>query len=41
MFTRVVRSEGANHGIAAVSIDGGPESNVDFYAAARVDNVLM
>jgi O-glycosyl hydrolase len=30
-----------NHGIAAVSIDGGTEVNVDFYAATRADNVLL
>ncbi|WP_328296447.1 hypothetical protein OG389_00610 [Streptomyces sp. NBC_00435] len=29
-----------NHGIAAVSIDGGPETNVDFYAPTRMDNIL-
>lgn len=29
------------HGIAAVSIDGGPETNVDTYAATRADGVLL
>lgn len=29
------------HGIAAVSIDGGPETMVDLYAAARADQVLV
>jgi lysophospholipase L1-like esterase len=29
------------HGIAAVSIDGGAETNVDTYAAARADGVLL
>jgi len=29
------------HGIAAVSIDGGPETLVDTYAAVRADNVLL
>jgi hypothetical protein len=30
-----------NHGIAAVSIDGGAETNVDFYSATRTGNVLL
>jgi len=30
-----------NHGIAGVSIDGGAETNVDFYSAARADNVKV
>lgn len=30
-----------NHGIAAVSIDGGPETLVDFYSASRLDNILV
>ncbi len=30
-----------NHGIAAVSIDNGPETYVDFYSASRADNVLV
>ncbi|MDF2985960.1 MAG: hypothetical protein K0R50_1470 [Eubacterium sp.] len=30
-----------NHGIAAVSIDNGPEIYVDFYSAARTDNVQV
>lgn len=29
------------HGIGAVSIDGGPEINVDFYGPARTGNVLL
>lgn len=29
------------HGIAAVSIDGGPETTVDTYAASRADGVLL
>jgi len=29
------------HGIAAVSIDGGAETNVDTYAATRADGVLL
>lgn len=29
------------HGIAAVSIDGGPETNVDFYSATSVGNKLV
>ena len=31
----------SNHGIAAVSIDGGAENLVDFYAAARSDKALL
>jgi GH43 family beta-xylosidase len=41
---RQIRLYGAkanNHGIAAVSIDGGTEVNVDFYAATRSDNTLL
>lgn len=30
-----------NHGIAAVSIDNGRETYVDFYSANRADNVLL
>lgn len=30
-----------NHGIADVSIDGGAETNVDFYSATRTGNVLL
>jgi hypothetical protein len=30
-----------SHGIAAVSIDGGPETMVDLYAAARADQSLV
>jgi hypothetical protein len=29
------------HGIGAISIDGGPESTVDFFAASRAGNVQM
>lgn len=29
------------HGIAAISVDGGPETSVDTYAATRADNVLL
>jgi endoglucanase len=29
------------HGIAAVSVDGGPESDVDLYDATRVDQALV
>ncbi len=29
------------HGIAGVSIDGGPETNVDLYASSRAGNVLL
>ncbi|QHW32498.1 hypothetical protein GZH47_17900 [Paenibacillus rhizovicinus] len=34
-------SKDAHHGIAAVSIDGGAETNVDFYAVSRADNTLL
>ena len=34
-------AKAANHGIAAVSVDGGPETLVDFYRASRLDNLLM
>jgi|GEM_PF-2286324 len=30
-----------NHGIAAVSIDNGKETNIDYYSSDRKDNVLM
>lgn len=30
-----------SHGIAAVSIDGGPESKIDFYATSRADMSLV
>ncbi len=30
-----------HHGIAAVSIDGGAEVDVDFYASSRADNTLI
>jgi hypothetical protein len=29
------------HGIAAVSVDGGPELDIDLYAATRVDQALL
>jgi hypothetical protein len=29
------------HGIAAISVDGGPETTVDTYAPTRADNVLL
>ena len=29
------------HGIGAISIDGGPETMVDFFAASRSGNTLM
>src|SRR5437763_6564513 len=29
------------HGIGAVSLDGGPEVNIDFFAAVRAGNVLL
>jgi hypothetical protein len=32
---------GPQHGIGAISIDGGPESTVDFFAANRAGNVAM
>jgi endoglucanase len=31
----------SHHGIAAVSVDGGPESDVDLYAATRADQALL
>ncbi len=31
----------AHHGIGAVSIDNGAESNIDYYAAARQDQALL
>ncbi len=30
-----------HHGIATVSIDGGSEVDVDFYASSRGDNTLV
>jgi hypothetical protein len=30
-----------HHGIAAVSVDGGPEQKIDYYASARADNVAL
>jgi O-glycosyl hydrolase len=32
-------STGPDHGIAAMSIDGGPENEVDLYSATRVDQI--
>ncbi len=37
----IYASKASHHGIAAVSIDGGAETDVDFYAATRQDNVLI
>jgi len=34
-------SRAPSNGIAAVSIDGGAETNLDLYAASRLDNVLV
>ena len=34
-------AKASSHGIAAVSIDGGPATNVDFYASSRSDKVLV
>jgi len=31
----------SHHGIGAVSIDGGPESDVDFYSATRLEQALV
>lgn len=38
---KVYGSRASSYGIAAVSIDGGPEKMVDLYSARRVDNVLL
>jgi hypothetical protein len=38
---RLYGAKAPNHGIAAVSIDGGTEVNVDFYATSRTDNTLL
>jgi hypothetical protein len=38
---RVYASMAANSGILAFSVDGGPETYFDSYAASRVDNVLL
>lgn len=34
-------STGPDHGIAAMSLDGGPENEVDLYTPARADNVQI
>lgn len=34
-------SKASNHGIAAVSIDGGAETDLDYYASARQDGILL
>jgi autotransporter-associated beta strand protein len=34
-------AKNSNHGIAAVSLDGGPETLVDCYAASRADKILL
>jgi len=34
-------AQAAWHGIAAVSIDGGPETEVDYYSSTRQDDVLL
>jgi len=38
---RFYASLASHHGIAAVSIDGGPESDVDLYSATRQDQALI
>jgi mannan endo-1,4-beta-mannosidase len=38
---QIFASKASHHGIAAVSIDGGAEVDVDFYAATRADNILI
>jgi hexosaminidase len=38
---RLFASRAANHGRAAVSVDGGPETTVDLYAPTRVDQTLV
>ncbi|MFC5471515.1 glycosyl hydrolase [Cohnella suwonensis] len=37
----VYASKASHHGIAGISIDGGAETDVDFYAAVRADNTLI
>lgn len=37
----IYAAKAPGHGIAGVSIDGGPEQFVDFYAAARTDKTLV
>ncbi len=38
---RLLAGKAPNHGIAAVSVDGGPEQMVDFYAKVRQDQALV
>ncbi|HEX3043502.1 MAG TPA: BNR repeat-containing protein [Bacillota bacterium] len=38
---KIYGAKASNHGIAAVSIDGGAETNVDFYAASRQEQALV
>ncbi|MGN9813431.1 glycoside hydrolase family 30 protein [Micromonospora sp. BQ11] len=38
---RLYGARDPGHGIGAVSIDDGPETTVDYYAASRSDNVLL
>jgi O-glycosyl hydrolase len=38
---QIYSAKANNHGIFAVSIDGGAETNVDLYAATRADQVLV
>jgi hypothetical protein len=37
----IYAAKAGHHGIAGVSIDGGAEVNVDYYAATRAENVLL
>ncbi len=38
---RIFGARAPYHGIAAVSVDGGPESDVDLYAPTRADQALL
>ncbi|HEX3044480.1 MAG TPA: hypothetical protein VHY08_06980, partial [Bacillota bacterium] len=38
---KIYAAKASNHGIAAVSIDGGAETNVDFYASSRQEQALV
>ncbi|WP_218033917.1 discoidin domain-containing protein [Paenibacillus koleovorans] len=38
---KIYAAKAAHHGIMAVSIDGGAETNVDAYAATRVEQALL
>src|SRR5262249_62273743 len=40
-LVKLYATERNNRGIAAVSIDGGPETNVDLYSAADAGDVLV